>query len=77
MGDNLPKLQDEFERNGRDPATIIVTVFAALADPGRLSRYQDRGVQRTVFALPAAPADVVLPLLDRYTEVMRTVQGAA
>jgi probable F420-dependent oxidoreductase len=77
MGDSLPALHAEFERAGRDPASIIVTVFAALAEAGRLERYQSRGVYRTVFALPAAGRDVVLPLLDRYMDVMRAVQGAA
>jgi probable F420-dependent oxidoreductase len=58
---------------GRDPRTISITIYGAPGDADEVRRLRDLGVDRVVFALPSAPADKVLPLLDRYAEVARQV----
>jgi probable F420-dependent oxidoreductase len=50
---------------GRDPRTISVSVYGAAMDADALARLRDAGVERAIFAVPSAPADRVLPLLDR------------
>ena len=61
------------EEKGRDPASISITVYGAPADPEVLAGLRDTGVTRVVFGLPPAGREKVLPLLDRYTGVMRSL----
>lgn len=72
--DVLPHLA-EFRRMakeaGRDPATIPVTVWKPANDLDALRRYRDDGTARVVLELPAAKADVILPLLDEGAALMR------
>jgi alkanesulfonate monooxygenase SsuD/methylene tetrahydromethanopterin reductase-like flavin-dependent oxidoreductase (luciferase family) len=69
----VPKFRDLLREAGRDPATFPVSLFASLEDADTLKRYRDLGIVRVVGSLPAAKADVVLPLLDRWAAVMRQV----
>jgi len=62
----LPRLQEAVADAGRDPGALEVVPMAVLPDPGKLEHYASLGVTEVVFDLPAAPADVVLPVLDRY-----------
>jgi hypothetical protein len=63
---------------GRPLETVPVTVFGVAEDPDLIKRYQDAGVARLVFNLPAAKADEVLPILDRCAALMRgVIRGAA
>ena len=48
---------------GRDP--IPVTAFAPPRDPGVIDRLRKAGVTRCIFGVKAAPAEDVLPRLDR------------
>jgi probable F420-dependent oxidoreductase len=66
----LPKLRALFEDAGRDPAAVNCTPFATIPDPGKLDHYESVGVTECVFGLPSAPADVVLPLLDKQAAIV-------
>jgi probable F420-dependent oxidoreductase len=68
--DSLPALRAAFEDAGRDPANIDVLIFFSIPDKGKIDYYREMGVTRTVFGLPSAGPDVVLPLLDRYAELL-------
>jgi len=70
MSAALPRLRETVEAAGRDPATLEVVPFYSLPDPGKLDHYAALGVTETVFALPSAPRDRVLPVLDRYAELV-------
>jgi probable F420-dependent oxidoreductase len=52
---------------------VPVTVFGAGEDGDRLRQWRDRGVARVVVSLPSAAADHVLPVLDRWAELIRRV----
>jgi probable F420-dependent oxidoreductase len=52
---------------------LPVTVYGASQDPHLLDEFQQAGVSRCVFRLPAGPRDQVLPALDRAADVMRQV----
>jgi hypothetical protein len=73
LGMDLPKqiveLHHLAEQAGRDPKTISITAFAAPADRKLLDEQEAAGAERAVFFLPAADADTVLPLLDRYSKL--------
>jgi hypothetical protein len=47
-----------------------VIIFFAEADPGKLDYYRELGAAATVVGLPSAPADVVLPILDKYAALL-------
>ena len=68
--DSLPALRAAFEEAGRDPSDIDVVIFFSIPDKGKLDYYAEMGVTRTVLGLPSARADVVLPLLDNYAELL-------
>ena len=55
---------------GRDSASVSVSVFGAHADTEMVEKLQEYGVDRAVFGLPPAASDVILPLLDRYAELI-------
>jgi probable F420-dependent oxidoreductase len=71
LAENIPRLRGLAEDAGRDPASIRITVaIDAPPDPARIERYAKVGVERLVLWLPSAPADVVLPILDRYAALI-------
>lgn len=58
------ELQSRAGDAGRGP--LPITMFGASGKPAMIERYAEAGITGCVFTLPAAPADEVLPLLDRY-----------
>jgi alkanesulfonate monooxygenase SsuD/methylene tetrahydromethanopterin reductase-like flavin-dependent oxidoreductase (luciferase family) len=67
----LPQFRQMAAEAGRDPAGVPVSIFGAPEDPDRLRRYRDAGVARAIVALPSAKADEILPVLDRWAELIR------
>lgn len=67
----LVDLADAAERAGRDPASLQVVPFGTVPDPSKLDHYAGLGITEVVLQLPSAPADRVLPILDRYAELAR------
>jgi probable F420-dependent oxidoreductase len=70
LSQTWPRLRQVAEEHGRDPDTIKIHVVGARPDAGNLDHYREIGVARTSLALPAAPADVVLPLLDEWAKLL-------
>jgi len=50
---------------------VPISIFGAPTDPDILVQYRRLGVTRSVFRLPPADADTVLPILDQYTELVK------
>jgi probable F420-dependent oxidoreductase len=73
--DYLPRFRRMAEEAGRDPKSLSITLGGAPEDPDRLKRYRDLGVSRVNISLPAAKADEVLPLLDRWARVVRSLDS--
>ncbi len=69
----LPQFRQMAAAAGRSPETVPVTVFGVAEDPDRLKLYRDRGIARAVVSLPSAKADEILPVLDRWAELIRRV----
>ncbi len=67
---HIARLRQLAEERGRDPKSVSVSVYWAPADRAIIEKYRDAGVERVIFGLPSAERDTVLPLLDRYTELM-------
>ena len=62
---SVPELRRVAEELGRDPATIRLIVTAGIPEPGKLDYFASLGVEEVLVPLPTAPAEVVLPILDR------------
>jgi probable F420-dependent oxidoreductase len=63
-------LRAHAEQAGRKPSEVPVSIFGAAAKEATLQEYQKLGVERTVFGLPPAERDKVLPLLDQYAAMI-------
>lgn len=70
MTENLPKLRKAFEEAGRDPDTLRISVFGSQPDAGRIDHYLELGCERITLWLPPAGRDVVLPMLDKYADLL-------
>ncbi len=66
----MRRLREFAQQSGRDPNAISVTATSAPPDKKVLATWAAAGVERAVFPLPPAPADVVLRQLDRYATLM-------
>jgi len=69
----VPKFRQMLTEAGRDAATFPVSLFSSVDDLDTLKRYRDMGIVRSVVSLPAAAAEQVLPILDRWAELARQV----
>ena len=69
----IPVFQKMVADAGRDPMPI--TVWYPPRDLALIRQYADLGVERAVFTVPSATADVVLPALDEIGAIMAQVNG--
>jgi probable F420-dependent oxidoreductase len=67
----LPQFRQMAADAGREPESVPVTIFGVSDNLDQLRRYRDRGVSRVVVSLPSAQADEMLPMLDRWAELIR------
>jgi probable F420-dependent oxidoreductase len=74
IGERMKELQSMASEAGRGP--IPVTVYGTMARDEVVGHYHEIGVDRCIFWLPSAPADEVMPALDRYVSLMETVAKA-
>jgi probable F420-dependent oxidoreductase len=66
----LPRFRQMAEDAGREPQAVPVTIFGIPEDLNRLERCRNAGVARVVVSLPSAPRDEVLPILDRWADLI-------
>ena|ERR1700722_3780362 len=71
----LPKFDEMVRDSGRDRGSIEVTMFGLGEDTDKLKRYADLGVARVVAGLPAEKSDKVLPIIDKWANMIRLVNG--
>jgi probable F420-dependent oxidoreductase len=58
---------------GRDPASLPITIFSAPENLDTLKRYKDMGVSRAIVQLPSAATEEIVPIIDRWAELMRKI----
>ncbi|MBS0562571.1 MAG: LLM class flavin-dependent oxidoreductase, partial [Proteobacteria bacterium] len=73
VAEQLSQFRAMAEEAGRDPASLPVTIFHAPEDLDTLKRYRDLGVARALVGLPSASSDEILPIIDRWAEMMRKI----
>jgi probable F420-dependent oxidoreductase len=69
--DALEQFRQMARDAGRDPQSLPITLFNPAEDPDQLARYRDMGVARVVVMLLSEPSDKILPILDRWTPLIR------
>ena len=67
---NMTRLHEMADSVGRSMETLSVTVFGAPGDRATLASYREAGVERVLLGLPSADKDVVLPMLDKFQELL-------
>ena len=67
----MPLLRQMAQKAGRDPQSLSVTLGGAPEDLDLLKRNRDLGIARMNVRLPPAKANEILPVLDRWAELIR------
>lgn len=62
----IKQLHELADQAGRSRTEVPVSIFGGPDDEQALGQLQQIGIDRTVFFLPSATSDTVLPLLDKY-----------
>jgi probable F420-dependent oxidoreductase len=60
---------------GRDPARLQINIGGQSADLDLIKRYRDLNVDCVSTSLPSEKAETILPVLDRWAEIIRLVNG--
>jgi probable F420-dependent oxidoreductase len=68
--EKIAALRRRAEEADRDPSSISVTIFAAKPERKALEDLERAGVERAIFYVPSDGRDKVLPVLDRYLQVI-------
>jgi len=74
ISNRVTQLQEMAAEAGRSPIPVIV--YGMMGRPEVVQHYIDSGIEGGIFWLPTGPADEVLPILDRYAELMQEVATA-
>jgi probable F420-dependent oxidoreductase len=67
----IADLRQQARDAGRKPDSVSITSFGAAAKPEDVKLLADAGVERAVFWLPPAAADIVMPELDRMASLLK------
>ena len=67
----IPAYRELVAASDRDPASVPVSIWGAKEDMAMLERDRALGVVRVIVSLESAKADVILPELDRWAEIIR------
>jgi probable F420-dependent oxidoreductase len=71
----IPRFRQMAAENGRDPATLEISIGGQQPDVDLIKRYQDVGVNRVSCSLESDQASAILPILDQWAEIIRKVNG--
>jgi len=73
--DLIPRFRQMAAENGRDPASLEISIGGQQPDADLIGRYQEIGVNRVSCSLESDKASVILPILDQWAEIIRKVNG--
>jgi probable F420-dependent oxidoreductase len=71
----IPRFRQMAAEAGRDPASLPITAWYPPRDLALMHCYHVLGVERAVFTVPSATADIVLPALDEIGALMAAVNA--
>jgi probable F420-dependent oxidoreductase len=71
VAEKIATLHQKAEAAGRDPKSLSVSIFGAKPDRADVEQWEGWGVNRVIFNLPSADSGTILPLLDKYAELLK------
>ena len=71
IGATIKEFRELATKEGRDPATLPISIFRVPEEIDGLRFCQEIGIDRVVFSLPAEKDDKIMPILDRWAELSR------
>jgi probable F420-dependent oxidoreductase len=71
----VPRFRQMAAENGRDPASLEISIGGQKPDVDLIRQYQDVGVNRVSCSLESDKASAILPILDQWAEIIRKVNG--
>ena len=73
LAEQLVQFTKMAKEAGREPASLPITIFGAPEDADTLKKYRDMGVARALVGLPSASSDEIIPILDRWGDLMHKI----
>ena len=73
LTDLIPRFRQQAAEAGRDPASMDISIGGQQPDLDLIKRYQDLGVNRVSCSLESEKAPAILPILDRWAELIDKV----
>ena len=73
--DLIPRFRQMAAEAGRDPASLSISIGGLAPDVDLIKRYEDLGVERVSVSLMSEKEDTILPILDQWAGIIRTVNG--
>jgi probable F420-dependent oxidoreductase len=65
----VERLRRMAETKGRDPKSLMISVFRAPADKAALAEYRTAGIDEALLEIPDSSREEILQLLDRYASL--------
>ena len=75
VGVVIDKFRVMAKEAGRDPASLPISVFRVPDNIERLRLCEKIGIDRVVFSLPAEKEDKITPILERWSELKKQLDG--
>jgi probable F420-dependent oxidoreductase len=75
VGVLVEKFRQMAREADRDPASLPISIFRVPDNIEQLRFCQQIDIDRVVFSLPAEKEDKIMPILDRWVEVKRQLEG--
>jgi alkanesulfonate monooxygenase SsuD/methylene tetrahydromethanopterin reductase-like flavin-dependent oxidoreductase (luciferase family) len=71
----IPRFRQMAAEAGRDPGPFDISIGGQAEDVDLIKRYQDLAVNRVSVSLLSEKPDTILPVLDRWAAIIRTLNG--
>ncbi|MBT6276804.1 MAG: LLM class F420-dependent oxidoreductase [Chromatiales bacterium] len=75
FADVIPQFRQMAVDAGRDPDSLSIGVWGRLANHDEVAHYQDLGVERVCTSLESDTADNILPVLDKWADLIAKFGG--
>jgi probable F420-dependent oxidoreductase len=75
LADLIPRFRQMAAEAGRDPAALKIAIGGQGPDTDLIKRYRDLDVDRISVSLASETAETILPILDRWAGIIRSVNG--
>lgn len=72
---NMERMTEALAAKGRKIEDLEMALFGAPTNVDQLKGRIEQGFDELIFTLPDAPADTVLPLLDKLADLANTIRG--